>query len=142
MGLKSRLFPISSPAGANGGPFVAARIEELRTALGQASVTGLLALLADELRERPRAIAVALADNELSRARYESRTLAGAALNMGAALVGSAARRMEAAIALAQAGDSRAVAPALRHLQLSAREASRALPDVSARISRPERLAA
>lgn len=142
MGLKSRLSPMAVRGTGIGRPFAPERVEELRTALGEASLAGLLVLLGDELRDRPRAVAMALADNELSRARYESNTLAGAALNIGAEGVGMAARRMEAAAALARAGDRRAVAPALRQLRVAVDEAARALPHLADDIVRAGRLAA
>lgn len=144
MGLKSRLF-LAVEGGVEdeaGRPFAAERLEELRAVLGEVSLSGLLVLLGDELRDRPRAIAMALADNELGRARYESSTLAGAALNIGAERVGMAARRMEAAVTLAQAGDRRAVAPALRWLRMSVDEATGALPHLAGTIAGSGRLAA
>ena len=144
MGLKSRLFVAVEHGLEDDGarPFAPERVEELRAALEEASLSGLLVLLGNELRDRLQAVATALADNELSRARYESSTLAGAALNIGAAGVGMAARRMEAAVALAQAGDRRAVAPALRQLRVSVDEAACALPHLADDIAESGRLAA
>lgn len=144
MGLESRLF-VAVEHGLEDDvsrPFAPERVGELWAALGEASLSGLLVLLGDELRDRSRAIAMAFADNELSRARYESSTLAVAALNIGAEGVGMAARRMEAAVALAQAGDRRAVAPALRRLRMSADETARALPHLAHDIAGSGRLAA
>ena len=144
MGLKSRPF-VAVEHGLKdnvASPFAPERVAELRAALGEASLFGLLVLLGDELRDRPQAIAMALADNELSRARYESNTLAGAALNIGAEGVGMAARRMEAAVALAQAGDRRVVAPALRQLRVSVNQAARAVPHLAHDLAGAGRLAA
>lgn len=123
-------------------PPMGERLAHLRRHLGERRLAGLLALLREDLRERPRSIAMALADHEFSRARHESRALAHAASEFGLAAVGRAARLMDVALALATAGDPRDLSTALRDLRLSAREAARALSRTVADGSWPEELAA
>ena len=78
-----------------------AHIDHLCAAIGPARFDGLIALLTNELVERPATIRRAVQTGDCARARSESHSLRGATMSVGAMALGQAAATLELAPDLA-----------------------------------------
>lgn len=74
------------------------RLDELRHALGDDRVRGLVGIFFGDLAARPDRIAGHLRSGDLQRVRIEAHSLKGAALSIGANQVGNAAAAVETAL--------------------------------------------
>ena len=74
------------------------RVAELVSALGSRRLNGLLEMLETEMIDRPLAIRAALAEHDYARVKTEAHSLKGAAANVGAAGIATAAKALELAL--------------------------------------------
>lgn len=96
------------------------RIDELRAILGQERFGGLVRLLIDDCRDRPRVLRASADRRDLVALRAEAHGLAGAAASIGAAALGQAAG------AIASASDASAMRPLISALEEAAEATLRA----------------
>jgi HPt (histidine-containing phosphotransfer) domain-containing protein len=98
------------------GVFNQARVDELRSVLGEARFERLLGLLMAECRERPLRLREGLCRGDLACVRAEAHRLFGAATSIGACALGDAAMQLETARALVSA------VPLVEELENAARD--------------------
>ncbi|WP_205479929.1 hypothetical protein [Sphingomonas arenae] len=107
---------------------------DLRTAIGTAAFVRWLSRFEADLAEENRAILMALADHDCSRAVSACRAMSISAWQVGAIALGAATGSLDCAIA-ARCGTLRDLAPELRQLRQQQGLATRALQDLRLLIS-------
>lgn len=120
-------------------PFDAAQIADLRKVLSNDQLRALLVMLSKELKSRPPAIRAALAKGDLERARCEAHSLKGAAMNVGAVLVGNAALAVERAAVPSGEGDKKTTISVLDRLERLSSITLEAVDDLAGEAPAPRR---